>query len=328
LQITVFLLIKYFELFNLSLVWIVSRGRSSSAIGSSSSRADRASNRPTGSGNIHRGRVGTVRLAGLLGNLLGNINTLLHGDISAGFNGNIYGNLLGDLSTLLLGNVRALGVKHNLLNRLALLLGHPGAFGDLNIAGDLDGYLLANLFHHLGTGRSSLDKVVSISISLPLSKITSSTRDVSIKTIRTSIRSAIGSSNNRSNHRGWDIDDWARLADLAGNILALLFILGLRSLLSVLGAHLIISGAADLIHDLPWGGNALLAGSGLALSLVLGLILGLGAGLAALLEGSGALLGHDGFHLGLALLAIEGISRGHGHQGKQGWDKELHFIVF
>ena len=110
---------------------------------------------------------------------------------------------------------------------------------------------------------------------------------------------------------------------LTRNILALLFILGLRGLLGILGANFIISSAADLIHNLPWGGGTLLAGGGLALGLVLGLVLGLGAGLTALLEGSRALLCHDSFHLGLALLAIEGISRGHGHQGKEGRDKEL-----
>jgi hypothetical protein len=107
---------------------------------------------------VGRGRVhhlgGSVLLADLLGNLLGDVNAVLHWNVLTDLNGNLDGDLPGDLVALLLGVVLALGVKDGLVALPALDPGHLGAEGNLDVLGDLDGDLLALLVPDLSAHRS------------------------------------------------------------------------------------------------------------------------------------------------------------------------------
>jgi len=126
-----------------------------------------------------------------------------------------------------------------------------------------------------------------------------------------------------------DKDLGGLLAHLTDNILALLIVSGLGGVLGLLGADLIIGGAALLVRDLPGHGAAVLGGGGLTLGIISGLILGLGALLAVLGVRSGALLGVDGLVLGGAHGATiaAGLSRGDGSkaEAEEDGDEELHF---
>ena len=107
------------------------------------------------------------------------------------------------------------------------------------------------------------------------------------------------------------------------DVLALGVGAGLGDGLGVLGAHLVVLGAALPVGHLPRDGEAVLQVGRLALGVVLGLVLGLGRLRAPLVVGGGAHLGQHGLRDGLAGASSHsaiaaGIGLGGGHdQGRE-----------
>merc|ERR1712223_1617789 len=238
-------------------------------------------------GNIGGDLLGrAVALADLPGDLLWDLLALLNGDVLADLEGNLDGDLPGDLGALLLGDLLALGVENDLVGGHADGPGHLLADRDLDGPGDGDGDLLALAVpHFLALGGISIARGPSLALA--------------IATLKASTDNTGSNNLGRARHHRTNLNTNVGV-DLLDDVLALGVSAGLDGGLGVLGADLVVFGAALLIGDLPWDREAVLQVGGLALGIILGRVLGLGTLLALLVVGGGTNLG---VHVVIASLA-------------------------